>query len=168
MDLPVVVRSTGTLFLHQRLADRLVDYRKDDISHSAVGVSQGRRSDPEQDECLALNLLEVVEEILDDPAFGANGDAMRDLQQEVDQAINDLGLPLHAVEYQQGQADVLRMSPKLSGALGRGPPAEPLDQIRVERSQNVGWQAKVADCFELLDFLKQALQPTRPGSARRS
>ena len=55
-----------------------------------------------------MDLAQVLQERLDHLAFGTGADAVNDLDQEIDQAVDDLLAPLPAKRRDQGVAHRLR------------------------------------------------------------
>ena len=111
---------------------------------------------------LAAHLACLLDEFLDHPPLGFDGDAVRHLDQQLDQPIHDLALTRDAVKGEQCQTDALRVAAQLPGILDRRPPPEPLDLVGVKATQQARRQRKPAQQLKLADLGEQALQPNPP------
>ena len=117
----------------------------------------------EQDTGLAPDLPRLLDQLLHHSALGLDGNAVRDLDQQLDQAIDHLALARHAVEGQQRQADALGVSAQLPGALDRRTSTETLDLVRVQAAQQVRRQREATQHLKLADLGQQAFQPDPAG-----
>jgi hypothetical protein len=66
-------------------------------------------------------LCSPLDQLVDDTALSFDGDTVRHLDQQLDQAVHDLGLARHAPEGQQGQPDAPGMPAQLPGGFHRCP-----------------------------------------------
>src|SRR5271166_4499751 len=79
MDAPALRGSQCPGFADQRLKGLLADDRKDDLAHHALRSTNSGLGYPEQDTGLAAHLTRLLDEFLDDPTFGFDGNAVRNL-----------------------------------------------------------------------------------------
>ena len=84
---------------------------------------------------LAAHLTRLLDEFLDDPTFGFDGDAVRYLDQQFDQTIHDLALTRDAVKGEQGQTNAFGVTSQLPGVLDSRTPAESLGLVGVIAAQ---------------------------------
>ena len=80
-----------------------------------------------------MHLAQVLQERLDHLAFGTGADAVDDLDQEIDQAVDDLLAPLPAKRGDQGIAHRLGMPSQFAGAFPGGTDAVLLEHLRAGR-----------------------------------
>ena len=83
---------------------------------------------------------------------------MRDLDQQLDEAVHDFALTWHAVEGQQRQADTLRVPADLPCSLDPSTPTKACDLVQVEAAQDIAWELEPAKKIELGDLSKQAFE----------
>src|SRR5271166_74076 len=131
------------------------------------GLSSAARATLKEDADLAANLNRISEQFLDDALLGLDCDPVRNLDQQLDQTVDDLGLAGQAVEGQQRQTGALWMTAQFPGGLDRGAPAEPLDEIGVNTAQQVSRQRERADKVKLVNLGEQALQADAPRIGRQ-
>ena len=163
VDAPALRRAERPGFADQRLEGVLAGDGEDDLAHHAVRPTDRSLGNLEQDAGLAPDLPRLLDQLLHHPALGLDGNAVRDLDQQLDQAIDHLALARHAVEGQQRQADALGVSAQLPGALDRRTSAETLDLVRVQAAQQVRRQREATQHLELADLGQQAFQPDPAG-----
>jgi hypothetical protein len=141
----------------------LADDGEDHLAHHPIRPADRGLGDLEQDAGLAPDFPRLLDQLLHHPALGLDGDAVRDLDQQLDQAVDHLALARRAVEGQQRQADAPGVPAQLPGALDRRTSAEPLDLIRMQAAQQVRRQRQGAQHLELADLSQQALQANPAG-----
>jgi hypothetical protein len=159
MDARLPVATTGRGLLDQLLEGLFARDREDHLAHDAVGLVECRFRDFEQDAGLAAHLDRVGKQPLDHALLGLRRDPVGDLDQELDERIDDLGLAGCAGEDQQRQADRLGVAAQLPRRLGHRPPAKALDERGRERPQDIRRKLERADEVELADLGEQALEP---------
>ena len=123
MDLSPIGRAAGPVLAHQIAEFVLADHREQNLADDALGMVDRRLGEPIQQRGLALDGAQVLYQLLDDLALGARGDAMDNLDQQLDQAIDDFLAALPAEGREQGVARRLRMLAQLSGGFCCGPQA---------------------------------------------
>jgi hypothetical protein len=110
MDTSVLRGSKCTGFTDQRLERLFADNREDDLAHHTFRPANRGLRDPKQDAGFAAHLMCLLDEFLDHPPLSFDGDAMRHLDQQVNQAVHDLALTRDAVKRKQCQTYALRMA----------------------------------------------------------
>ena len=116
----------------QRVKRLLADNGEDYFAYDTLGTARRRLDHAEQDAGLAAHLAGLLDQLVHDAALGFDGDAVRHLDQQLDQAVHHLGLARGAPEGQQRQADALGVTAQLPGALDGRASAEPLGLVRVQ------------------------------------
>ena len=152
-------RASRTSASNVLLADNGEDY----FAHDTLGTARRRLDHAEQDAGLAAHLAGLLDQLVHDAALGLDGDAVRHLDQQLDEAVHHLGLARRAPEGQQGQADALGMPAQLPGALDGCAPAEPLGLVRMQAAQQVRRQRQRAQPLKLGDLGQQAFQADPAG-----
>jgi hypothetical protein len=163
MHAPAVRRAERPGLAHEGFERALAGGGEDHLAHHALGTIHGGLGDPEQDAGLAAHLDRLLHQLLQHPPLGLDGDTVRDLDQQLDQAVHHLRLARGAPEGEQRQADALRVPPQLPGTLDGGAPAEALDLVGMHAAQQARWQRQAAQRLELTDLGEQALQPDPAG-----
>jgi hypothetical protein len=105
-------------------------------------------------------LLEEAKTIL---ALGLHGDPVRDLDQDLDEAVDDLGLAGRAPHGEGGQADARGVAPEFPCRLDRGAAAKALEGVGMHAGQEIRRQTHRADPRELVDLGEQAVEPHLTG-----
>jgi hypothetical protein len=88
---------------------------------------------------------------------------MRNLQEQLDERVNELGFSRHAVEHEQRETDLVGVACELPRVLGRRAPPKAFHELRMKRLQNARWQSQLAQPVELLDLPEEALEPHPSG-----
>jgi hypothetical protein len=83
---------------------------------------------------------------------------VRDLDQQLDQAVHHLTFARAAVEGEQRQTDALRVPAQLPGVLDRCAASEAFNLVGMQAVQQVAWQRERAQDLELADLGQQAFQ----------
>ena len=117
------------------------------------GAPNGGFGDAEEDAGLAAHLDRLLHQVLEHAPLGLHRDAVRDADQQLDQAVHHLGLARGAPEGEQRQADAVRVPAQLPGGLAPGAAAEAPHQVGVQAAQSL----------QLADLGQQALQPDPAG-----
>ena len=151
---------------HQRLEGLRPNHGEDHLAHHAIGTPRCRLDDSEQDARLATYLARLLDQLVDDAALGFDGDAVRYLDQQLDQAVHDLGLARHAPEGQQRKPDTLGMPAQFPGGFHRCPAPEPFGLVRMHAAQQVRGQRQRPELFKFGDLGQQALQSHAAGIGR--
>jgi hypothetical protein len=94
----------------QGFESSLTNNWKNHLAHDAIGVADSSFSDAEQNAGLSAYLAVFLEELFNDPPFGPNRDAVRDLKQQLHKAVDDLGFAWNAVKHQKRQPDAFGMA----------------------------------------------------------
>jgi len=160
---PALRRAERPGLADQRLKGLLANDGEDHFAHDALGTTRRRLDYAEQDAGLAAHLARLLDQLIDDAALGLDGDAVRHLDQQLDQAVHHLGFAWRAPEGQQRQADALGMPAQFPGALDGRAPAEPLGLVRMQAAQQVRSQGQRAQALKLGDLGQKAFQADPAG-----
>jgi hypothetical protein len=83
-------------FLNDISQSRLADCREDHLFHRTVRLPGGRFGYGVEQVCLARDLLDVFQQFGIHFLFGAGAYPVRNVDQQIDQGVGDLALPLPA------------------------------------------------------------------------
>ena len=149
--------------LDQGREDALVDHGEDHLAHHAVGSGRDCGGNLEEDAGLAAHGLRLFDQFGDHLALGLDGDPVRDLDQDLDEAVDDLGLAGRAPHGEESQADARRVAPELPCGLDRSAAAKALEGVRMHAGEEIRRQTHRADPRELVDLGEQAVEPYLAG-----
>ena len=135
MHAPALRRAERSGLAHQGFERVLAGSREDHLAHDALGRAHGGFGNTEQDADLAAYRDRLLDQFLQHAPLGLARDPMRDLDQQLDQAVHHLRLARSAPEGEKGQADALGVPAQLPSALDRNAPAEALDLVGMHAAQ---------------------------------
>ncbi|SIO87419.1 hypothetical protein BQ8420_16415 [Nocardiopsis sp. JB363] len=152
--------------LPRQLAQRLLparDRTEDHLGHRPAGLGQGGVHHPAQDALLARHRGQLTDQLLLHPLLRAGVDSVDEADQQLHQAVDQLGLPGPAQRGQQGVAHRLGALGEVGGVhpgRARAPGGHDLLRYAPERLVR---QPQGLNGLELVDLLQQGFQPQRPG-----
>ena len=169
MHAPAPRRFKRLRLARQRLQRALASGGKDHLAHYAFRVAYRGFGDAQQDAGFAAHLNRFFDQLFEHAPLGLHRDPVRDLDQQLDQAVDHFRLTRDTPEGQQWQTNPLRVTAQLPGRLDRGTPAKALNLLGMCAAQQVWRKPEAAQPFELGDLGKQALQadPARIGRHTR-
>ena len=88
-----------------------------DVAHHAIRLQACCLGDLDQQPFLAVDPLDLVGERLDHPLLGLAADLVDDLDQQVDQPVGELALPVRQEQRIEGMAPAVRMPAHGPGGL---------------------------------------------------
>ena len=135
---------------------------KDHLPHNAFRVADSGFGDAEKNAGLPTHLPIFVKQFLDDTPLRADRDAVRDLQQQLDKAVDDFAFTGDAVEHEQRQADMFRVTTQLPYSFGSHTSPEALNQLWMVLLQNARRQLQATYDLKLTNFGEQAFQSNAP------
>jgi len=151
-----IARSGRSPLFDQRSQCRFADDREHDVPDDAVGVSECRVGDLEEETLLTTDAFEILKQLVFDAAFGSRVDAVDRFDQQVDQVVGDrtatddgerckpgqprtFGVPAQFVRFLDGNPLTVRFE------LGQREAVEESAGVRV-RAEPVALPSRGADC----------------------
>ena len=155
VDAPLIRRTLGVVFPDEGLQDSFVDDREEHLADHPVRLLHGGLGKAEQDQVLAMDLLKAVDDLRYHPALRVGRNAVDDLNQQLDQAIDDGPAPLPSKGGKQRVANGAGMATQLVDRFGGYPQAVTFQNLWRHPAEQGVRQLHVAYALELGDLFAQ-------------
>ena len=155
VNAPLIRRTLGVVLPGEGPQDSFVDDREEHLADHSVRLFHSGLGKAEQDQGLAMDLLEATDDLRDHLALGVDRCAMDDLNQQLDQAVDDGPAPLPAKGGEQRVANRAGMGTQLVDRFGGYPQAVAFQNLWRHVAEQRVWQLHVAYALELGDFCPQ-------------